>query len=46
MTRIKDDKGERNVQPLKKQGPLWFFPDMTMYVYYAPTHWKPMEKKQ
>jgi len=31
---------ERNVQPLKRQGRLWFFPDGSMYVYYTPTHWR------
>lgn len=40
MTRIKDERGERNVQPLKKSGNLWFMPDGSMYVYYTPTHWK------
>lgn len=29
-----------NEQTLKKSGPLWFFPDSSMYVYYTPTHWK------
>ena len=38
-TKIKDDKGERNIQPLKRQGNLWFLPDGSMYVYYTPTHW-------
>lgn len=22
---------------------LWFFPDMSMYVYYVPTHWRPLD---
>ena len=39
-TRIKDAKGERNVQTLTRRGRLWFFPDMSMYVYYTPTHWR------
>lgn len=44
MTKIDDEHGnrERNVQSLKRSGRLWFFPDMTMYVYYTPTHWKPL----
>lgn len=43
MTKIDDAQGERNVQPLIRRGRLWFFPDLSMYVYYAPTHWAPME---
>lgn len=43
-TRIYDEEyGERNVQPLKRRGRLWFFPDESMYVYYQPTHWRPLE---
>jgi len=34
--------GERNEQTLTRSGNLWFFPDMSMYVYYTPTHWKPI----
>lgn len=41
LTKIDDYKGERNVQPLIRKKNLWFFTDMSMYVYYAPTHWKP-----
>lgn len=40
-TCIKDATGVRNHQPLLRQGRLWFFPDMSMYVYYTPTHWRP-----
>jgi hypothetical protein len=39
MTKIDDAQGVRNVQTLKRQGKLWFFPDMSMYIYYVPTHW-------
>lgn len=39
-TKIDDSKGERNVQPLKRYNNLWFFIDMSMYVYYTPTHWR------
>ena len=42
-TKIHDDLGCRNVQHLKRVGRLWFFPDGTMYVYYVPTHWRPLE---
>ncbi len=38
MTKIDDEKGERNVQELKRYGNLWMFPDGSMYVYYTPTH--------
>jgi hypothetical protein len=29
-----------HVQPLKRQGPLWFFPDGSMYVYFTPKYWR------
>ena len=40
LTRINDQHGIRNEAKLVRQGRLWFFPDFTMYVYYAPTEWK------
>lgn len=40
-TMIRDELGQRNEQLLKRQKRLWFFPDGTGYVYYAPTHWAP-----
>lgn len=39
-TKVDDEKGERNVQKLKRQGRLWFHADGSTYVYYTPTHWK------
>lgn len=45
-TKISDAQGERNVQSLKRDGEngrLWFFPDGSMYVYYTPTHWRPIK---
>lgn len=39
-TKIDDDRGVRNEQPLKRRGQLWYFPAGEMYVYYTPTHWK------
>lgn len=30
------------VQTLKRKGNLWFFPDMSMYVYYTPVMWRPI----
>lgn len=48
MTKIDDAKGCRNEHPLKLHDSpgsgLWFFPDGSMYVYYTPTHWHPIEK--
>ena len=44
-TKIDDEKGERNVQELKRQGSLWFIPDGSMYVYYTPTHWRQVDRK-
>jgi hypothetical protein len=40
FTKIDDQHGCRNEQKLVRQGRLWFLPDMSMYVYYAPTHWR------
>lgn len=45
LTKINDERGERNVQTLKRQGRLWFFPDGSMYVYYSPTHWAAPESQ-
>ena len=49
MTKINDERGERNVQSLVQRTrdpgvtrPLFWFPDGSMYVYYTPTHWKPI----
>ncbi len=42
MTKIDDIKGCRNETSLKLQNNLWWFPDMSMYVYYTPTHWRPL----
>lgn len=38
-TKIDDEHGVRNEQELLRRGGLYFFPDDSMYVYYAPTHW-------
>ncbi|MFL9943666.1 hypothetical protein [Paraburkholderia graminis] len=45
MTKIDDECGTRNEQPLKRRGNLWFLPDDSMYVYYTPTHWKQMAER-
>lgn len=39
-TKISDSDGERNFGKLRRQNNLWFLPDMSMYVYYTPTHWR------
>jgi len=39
-TKIDDEHGCRNVQKLKYHKRLWWLTDMSMYVYYTPTHWK------
>lgn len=43
-TKIDDGRYARNQVKLKRQGRLWFYPDGSMYVYYTPTHWSPIEK--
>jgi hypothetical protein len=35
-----DERGPRNFAVLVRKGRLWFFPDMSMYVYYSPTGWR------
>ena len=54
MTRIDDaEDGVRNEQLLRRQGRLWYtgtgkqceacgHTDEGMYVYYRPTHWRPL----
>lgn len=45
-TKIDDGQGVRNEGTLKYQGRLWFVPDGSMYVYYAPTHWRGLTEDQ
>lgn len=43
QTKVDDENGNsRNVTTLTRHRNLWFFPDMSMYVYYSPTHWRPL----
>ena len=42
-TKIHDEDGPRNEAPLKRQGNLWFVANGEMYVYYTPTHWRPLK---
>ena len=39
-TKIEDERGVRNIAKLKLHNNLWFFDDLSMYVYYSPTHWR------
>jgi hypothetical protein len=39
-TKIDDRNGCRNVATLKYGKNMWWHPDMSMYVYYTPTHWR------
>lgn len=40
FTVIDDAQGRRNEAMLRRRGALMYFPDDSMYVYYAPTlHW-------
>lgn len=43
-TKIDDDNGIRNEGQLVRRNNLWFLPDFSMYVYYAPTHWRYSKK--
>lgn len=47
LTKIDDERGERNIQSLVKRtripgetAPMFWTPDGSMYVYYVPTHWR------
>jgi hypothetical protein len=44
-TKIDDELGVRNVQPLFRNGNLWWGDDGRAYVYYAPTHWRYLPKE-
>jgi len=46
LTKIDDGRGVRNETTLTRRGRLWFFPDLSMYVYYTPTHWMPRPDQQ
>lgn len=40
LTKIYNEGVSWNEQELVRKGSLWFFPDMSRYVYYPPTHFK------
>ena len=44
-TKIHDELGVRNQWTLVLRDGRWFFPDGNMYVYYTPTHWRPVMPK-
>lgn len=51
LTKIDDERGERNVQSLVKRtripgetAPMFWTPDGSMYVYYTPTHWRALQQ--
>jgi len=46
MTKIDDEKGCRNVQAMKRQGNLWWYPNGSMYVYYRPTHYRELTAEE
>ena len=39
-TKSDDGNGVKNEADLIYAHGLWWHPDMKMYVYYTPTHWK------
>lgn len=42
-TRVRDVDGIRNVATLVRKDMLWWFPDFSMYIYYEPTEWRPLQ---
>lgn len=42
LARIDDGEKCRNQQVLMRSGAVWWANNM--YVYYTPTHWRPIEK--
>lgn len=39
-TKIDNGQGPRDITPLRKKVSRFFSPDLRMYVYYTPTHWR------
>ena len=42
MTKIDEGGSCRNEQPMSRSGRLWFIDNGGTYVYYTPTHWRPL----
>ena len=41
-TKVEDENGCGNERQLKRDGRMWFDPRDSTYVYYTPTHWRPI----
>lgn len=41
-TKIDEGGKVRNEGVLRRIGRLWYLPNRSMYVYYTPTHWRPL----
>jgi len=44
QTKLDDENGCRNGQPLKRLGGLWLLPDVPFNTNYTPTHWRPINE--
>ncbi len=42
LTKIDDAQGCSNERVLVRRGRLYWTEDKVMYVYYTPTHWRPI----
>lgn len=43
-TKIDDISGPRHEQRMTRRGQLWFVEGDSMYVYFTPTHWRPVDR--
>jgi hypothetical protein len=41
VVEVKNNGGAR----LRRRGNLWFLADGSMYVYYTPEYWRPIERR-
>ena len=39
-TKIDDEQGIRNEAFLIRKNNIWWSKDMSIYIYYRPTHWR------
>lgn len=42
-TKIDDISGPRNERRMTRRGQLWFPKGESMYAYFTPTHWRPVD---
>ena len=42
-TKIHDEYGYRNEARLLYRDGRWWLKDGSMYIYYVPTHWRPID---